>query len=155
MNALCARRQSNSQYGLTLIEILVVVAIISIVGLVATPLYQGYTIRTKISSGIATLAPVQRLSTEYFILNESWPSDNAEAGANTPDTYAQNFLTSVAISETPHPGSIILTYDNSTLRMLGNSNTIIYYPVGDSSGHITWRCDEGTMVERYRPANCR
>ena len=155
MNASVPRSKRNHQNGLTLIEILVVVAIISVIGMVGTPLYQNYKVRTKVGSSLVTMTPVQRLATEYFILNESWPSNNTEAGAKSPETYALNYLTRVAISDIPQPGSIVLTYDNTTLRMLGNKNTIIYYPTTDAYGYIIWHCDEGTLIDQYRPANCR
>ena len=149
------RRITSHQRGLTLIEILVVLTIISVLGMLATPLYQGYRLRTKVGLGVTTMAPVQRLAAEHFILEGRWPADNAEAGARAPDTYTVNFVTSVAITDSPVPGSIEITYDNSRLRMLGNDNTLIYYPEASSDTSITWSCDRGSMNNRYRPANCR
>jgi len=64
-------------------------------------------------------------------------------------------VTSVTITDSPVPGSIEITYDNSRLRMLGNDNTLIYYPEASSDTSITWSCDRGSMNNRYRPANCR
>ena len=149
-------RNLRLQNGLTLIEVLIVFAIVSILAVVSMPLYQGYRLKTKIGTGIVTLGPLQRLSTEHYFLNGSWPADNLEAGANTPDTYAANFVTSVSLTDTPSPGAIVLTYDNTTLRTLGNKNTLVYYPVvGSNGGGVTWKCDAGTMDMRYRPGNCR
>lgn len=149
-------REFRRQNGLTLIELLIVFAIISIIAVIGTPLYQGYRLKAKIGTGIVTMAPLQRLSTEHFFLNGSWPADNLEAGAKTPETYAANFVTSVTLTDTPSPGSIMLTYDNTALRALGNRNTIAYYPdVSSGNGGITWKCDAGTMDTRYRPSNCR
>lgn len=148
-------RTTARQLGLTLIEVLTVVAILSILAMVSTPLYQGYQLRVKVGTGAATIAPVQRLATEYFMLNGSWPADNNEAGANAPDSYSINYLTSVAVTESPVPGSIVLTYDASQLRVLGSNNTLIYYPdVAANNGAITWKCDKGTIDDRYRPTNC-
>ena len=149
------RRITSRQRGLTLIEILVVLTIISVLAMLATPLYQGYRLRTKVGVGVTTMAPVQRLATEHFILEGRWPADNAEAGARAPDTYTVNFVSSVAITDSPVPGSIVITYDNSQLRMLGNDNTLIYYPEASSDTSITWSCNRGSMNNRYRPANCR
>ena len=145
---------TSNQRGLSLIEILAVVAIISILGVVSTPLYQQYRLKTKVGIGITTMAPVQSLATEHFMLHGFWPADNAEAGAHAPDIYAKNFLTSVALTDSPAPGSIVLTYNSSILKRLGNDNTLIYYP-DESNGYITWKCDKGTLMDRYRPKNCR
>ena len=148
------QKRTSNQRGLSLIEILAVVAIISILGVVSTPLYQQYRLKTKVGIGITTMAPVQSLATEHFMLHGSWPADNSEAGAHAPETYSKNFLTSVAVTDSPAPGSIVLTYNSSILKRLGNDNTLIYYP-DESNGYITWKCDKGTLMDRYRPKNCR
>lgn len=150
-----SRSSNKPQAGLTLIEVLVVIAIASIIAMFGTPIYQGYQLKTKVGSSIVSSVPVQRLVTEYYILNESWPADNAEAGAGTPESYAANYVTRVAVSNTPQSGSIELTYDNVALRTLGNNNTLIFYPDPGANGSIVWKCDHGTIAMEYRPANCR
>lgn len=147
--------RSKPQAGLTLIEVLVVIAIASIIAMFGTPIYQGYQLKTKVGSSIVSSVPVQRLVTEYYILNDDWPADNAEAGAGTPESYAANHVTRVAVRNTPQPGSIELTYDNVALRALGNNNTLIFYPDPGANGSIVWKCDQGTIAMEYRPANCR
>ena len=143
------------QAGLTLIELMAVLAIVSILGVIGTPLYQGYTLKTKVGTAIPLLAPVQRLATEHYALNNSWPADNAEAGAKAPDTYNGNYLTSITIVDSPVPGTIVLTYDTSQLKALGSDNTLVYYPFENSTGSFHWKCDKGTIADRYRPAVCR
>ena len=64
-------REFRRHNGLTLIELLIVFAIISIIAVIGTPLYQGYRLKAKIGTGIVTMAPLQRLSTEHFFLNLS------------------------------------------------------------------------------------
>jgi len=136
-------------------EILIVFTIISILAMIGTPFYQNYKLKTKVGVSIAGIAPVKSLATEYFVFNSSWPQNNAEAGGKAPEAYAANYLTSVALSDSPVPGSIVLTYDNSALRTLGNKNTLIYYPEQNNSESVVWKCDRGTLEDRYRPANCR
>ena len=145
----------SRQHGFTLIELLTAIAIVSVLGMVATPLYQEYALKSKIGTGVANMLPLQRLTTEHYVFNNLWPADNGEAGANAPDTYKTEFVTSITITDTPHPGSIILTYDNSKLRVLGSANTLIYYPEVNNTTNITWKCDEGTLKEKYKPADCR
>ena len=147
----CLNKRSK-QAGLTLIELMIVIAIVSILGVISTPMYQGYKLKTKIGSAIPMIAPVQRLVLEYYVFNNAWPADNAEAGAKEPDTYNVNYLTRIDVTDSPEPGAIRLTYDTSRLRVLGTNNTLIYYPADDGT---TWKCDAGTLADRYRPANCR
>ena len=68
-----SRSTNKPQAGLTLIEVLVVIAIASIIAMFGTPIYQGYQLKTKVGSSIVSSVPVQRLVTEYYILNENWP----------------------------------------------------------------------------------
>jgi len=144
----------DKQQGLTLIEILAVTAIISIIGMVATPLYQSYKIKAKVGTGVVSIGPIQKQVLEYYSINSIWPADNAEAGAGAPNAYNTNYLVNVELTHSPVPGSIEMTYDSSTLKVLGSNNTLIYYPVVNS-GSISWKCDAGTMNDRYRPAHCR
>jgi type IV pilus assembly protein PilA len=150
-----SRSTNNLQAGLTLIEVLIVIAIASILAMFGTPIYQGYQLKTKVGSSVISAVPVRRLVTEYYILNNNWPADNADAGAGTPESYAANYVTRVAVSDTPQAGSIELTYDNVALRVLGNNNTLVFYPQPGANGNIVWKCDQGTIAMEYRPANCR
>jgi len=154
MNKLLEGRNSiGDQYGLTLLEVLIVFAILSILGVMATPVFHGYKLKAKVGAGIVTMAPVKSLVTEYYMLNDNWPMSNKEAGARAPESYSGNNVVSVTITDTPVPGAIVLHYDYTTLRMLGNNNTLIYYPVTNDSV-ITWKCDAGTVDAKYLPSNC-
>ena len=155
MNSSHTLHNRLSQAGLTLLELMIVFAIVSILGVISTPLYQGYSLKTKIGTAIPLMAPVQRLATEHYAFTNSWPADNTEAGARVPESYNENYLTSIAITDTPQPGAIVITYDTSQLKVLGSNNTLVYYPVLNGNKTVTWKCDKGTIADRYRPANCR
>jgi len=150
-----AAHSKSVQAGLTLIELMTVLAILSILGVISTPLYQGYSLKTKVGTAIPLMAPIQRLATEHFILNNSWPADNNEAGAKAPDTYDDNYLSSISITDSPEPGTIVLTYDTSQLKVLGTNNTLVFYPVLNGTSTVSWKCNKGTIADRYRPASCR
>ena len=101
MKSYHTQNSRRAQSGLSLLELMAVLAIVSILGVVGTPLYQSYTLKTKVGTGIPIMAPVQRLATEHFVVNDSWPADNAEAGAREPKTYTENYLASIAITDSP------------------------------------------------------
>lgn len=145
----------RAQRGFTLIEVLISVAIISILAMVGTPFYQAYSVRAKVGGDVVTMAPVKQLVIERYIVDDIWPVNNQQAGANDPITYFGNYVNSVTVTEQPVPGSIELNYDDTLLRVLSGKNTIVYYPVAGPNGSIaSWQCDEGTMVDRYRPKQC-
>ncbi len=71
---------TTKQQGFTLIELMIVVAIIGILAAIAIPAYQDYTIRAQISEGLTLSAGAKVAVTEYFMDRGIWPTDNAEAG---------------------------------------------------------------------------
>jgi type IV pilus assembly protein PilA len=68
------------QRGFTLIELMIVVAIIGILAAIAIPAYQDYTIRAKVSEGVVLASAARTSMAEFRISNNRWPSDNATAG---------------------------------------------------------------------------
>ncbi len=68
------------QKGFTLIELMIVIAIIGILAAIALPAYQDYTKRSRVSEGLSLAGGAKSALTEYYASNNKWPSDNAEAG---------------------------------------------------------------------------
>lgn len=142
------------QDGFTLMEILIVIAIASILAMISVPFYQSYTVRAKISGELALMHPLMQRMNEEYSLNNKWPSSNAEAGAHEPTAYRGTYLSSVEVSDTPQVGTMTLTYKEDAIPVLQGSNTLIYYP-SVSSGSHNWQCDQGTIPSKYRPPICR
>lgn len=147
-------RQPSS--GFTLLEILFVLAIVSILAMIAVPYYQDYRTRVKIAGELTLMEPVKKTVTEDFMVRGSWPSNNTEATLNAASTYHGEYLQSVQVSDTPTAGSLTLKYDSNKLPALGSNDTIIFYPINVSnSGSVSWACDEGSMENIFRPMKCR
>ncbi|MBB1408592.1 pilin [Pseudoalteromonas sp. SG44-17] len=140
----------QSQKGFTLIELMIVVAIIGILAAVALPAYQDYTKRAHVSEGITLAASAKAAVTEYYVSQAAWPTTNAQAGLPDSTTITGNAVTSVAVGN--GNGEITVTYNDK----VADTTTIVFAPtVASTGGSITWICTGGTVDDKYRPANCR
>jgi len=136
----------SRQQGFTLIELMIVVAIIGILAAIAIPAYQDYTVRAKVTEGLNVASAAKTAVSETFQSSGSFPTTNS--GAGLPATIASTYVTSVAVGTA---GAITITYANPSEIA---AKTIILTPT-DASGTVTWTCTGGDVDDRYRPANCR
>jgi type IV pilus assembly protein PilA len=136
------------QQGFTLIELMIVVAIIGILAAIAIPAYQDYTVRAKVSEGLNLASAAKLGVAEYFQSVGSKPDSNAEAGVATSTSIKGNNVASVAIADS---GEITITYtEDKNIQ----DSTVVLVPTY-STGSIQWACTTGNVLDRFRPANCR
>jgi type IV pilus assembly protein PilA len=139
--------KAKAQQGFTLIELMIVVAIIGILAAIALPAYQDYTKRAHVSEGLELAASAKTGVAEYYGTNNAWPTTNALAGLATATNITGNAVRSVGVGAN---GVITVTYRTQ----VGAGATILLTPT-DSSGSVTWNCTGGTVSDKYKPANCR
>lgn len=137
----------NVQKGFTLIELMIVVAIIGILAAVALPAYQDYTKRSHVSEGLSLAGGAKTAVTEYYSSNGTWPTTNAQAGIASAASIKGNAVRQVQVA-----GSGVITVTFNTKVAPGA--TIILQGT-DANGSITWDCKTGTLDSKFRPANCR
>ncbi len=144
------------QQGFTLIELMIVVAIIGILAAVAIPAYQDYTVRAKVTEGLNLAAAAKTTVAENASNGSAFTAGWTAPGA-TPN------VASVEIAV--GTGAITVTYGAA---IDGGGKTIIMVPTADSGalsgtaassvipeGRISWVCTTGTLQDKYRPSNCR
>ncbi len=132
------------QQGFTLIELMIVVAIIGILAAIAIPAYQDYTVRAKVSEGLNMASAAKAAVAEYRLSRTAFPTTNASAGIST--TIKGTYVNSVTVG-----ASGIITIALTNLGATGGTLTLT--PTFSNSA-VTWVC-AGTIAAKYRPANCR
>ncbi len=167
----------NVQKGFTLIELMIVVAIIGILAAVALPAYQDYTVRAKVSEAIISATAPKVAVSEAFQSDGTTGVAAAQAAWASKVTETKSkFVEKVEMADT---GVITVTLANSTNSGLpadAASKTIVFTPnvagaaLGTSTGAIDWACatathataatrgltyNDGTLPAKYAPAECR
>jgi len=153
------------QKGFTLIELMIVVAIIGILAAIALPAYQDYTIRSQVSEGPTLAEGVKLALAEYYANNGSWPTSNTQIGYTSP--VQGSYVTNIA---TTGNGVIVVTYGPPKANAALNGATLSLRGGVNLNGDIAWMCGTNTVyptgftfpggvatsvLPKYLPSSCR
>jgi type IV pilus assembly protein PilA len=141
----------KQQKGFTLIELMIVIAIIGILAAIAIPAYQDYTIRSKVSEGLNLAGAAKLAVSEVYDSQGSLPANNTAAGLPTNVSIRGTYVSTVTVGAS---GVISIAYRNN-LGGTADGTSMVLTP-STNAGSIEWGCFTGSSTPvKYRPANCR
>lgn len=149
--------QQKAQQGFTLIELMIVIAIIGILAAIALPAYQDYTVRAKMSEPIAALSEAKTAYTEYYSANGFLPENQSKSGIATA-RYGE-YVNLITVSDNSE--FIVATVPGGIIPGTGTTaQTIALSGASQVDGTIVWVCGKlaGTgnyVPTKYLPSTCR
>lgn len=145
----------SMQKGFTLIELMIVVAIIAILAAIAIPAYQDYIIRSQVSEGATLTDGAKTAVAEYYSNLGVFPGGNATAGLASAASINGSYVSSVNVAN----GVITATFSSASPRKANtslNGKTFVLSPVvAAGAGSTVWTCVGGTVDKKYLPTSCR
>jgi len=144
----------NVQKGFTLIELMIVVAIIAILAAIAIPQYQNYLIRTQVSEGMNLADGAKTAVAEFYSNKGHFPGANSSAGLPTNATsISGKYVSSVNVAG----GKIVAAFNTNDSNDKIKSKVVTLSPT-DNGGSIAWNCKAAagtTVADTYLPTACR
>ena len=146
----------KAQQGFTLIELMIVVAIIGILAAIAIPAYQDYTIRAQVSEGLNLASGAKAAVSEYFMDRGVLPGTNTNAGISTAASINGNYVDQVTVLN----GVITARFSNTAPQQANavlNAATLVLSPT-TAAGSVDWNCQSGpggSIAPKHLPSACR
>ena len=154
------------QKGFTLIELMIVIAIVGILAVVALPAYQDYTARAQVSEAIVLAEGQKAAVAEYYATNGVFPTSNEEAGVAAATNITGKYVSQVAVGA---KGVITATMKDSGVNSDIKGGTVSLEPgvatvttggsgSASSNGAFTWKCGPSgakPLDKKFLPATCR
>jgi type IV pilus assembly protein PilA len=124
--------------GFTLIELMIVVAIIGIMSVMAVPTFHQYVVRTQVTEALELTESIKKAVTGYYTAQKQFPADNQAAGVPLPEHLIGNFTSRVEVEN----GAIHITLGNRINARLENKILTLrpVYVTANTTSPISWVC---------------
>lgn len=141
----------RSSQGFTLIELMIVVAIIAILAALAIPAYQNYLIRAQVSEGESLADGAKAAVWDYVANYGTFPPNNQSAGLPTSTSISGSYVSGVNVTN----GLITVSYLGPKANTAIQNEVLVLSPTL-GIGSITWDCaNHSTLPSEYLPSACR
>ena len=140
------------QKGFTLIELMIVVAIIAILAAIAISQYQDYVIRSQVSEGSSLSDGVKTAVGEFVNNKGKFPPNNTSAGLANKASIVGNYVSQVDVCG----GTVVASFSSTAPRKANtaiNSLTLTFSPI-TSAGSITWNCKSTVLKQKWCASSC-
>ena len=140
---------NGKQRGFTLIELMIVVAIVGIVAAVAIPTYQRYVLRSQVAEGLNLSSGAKSAVSEFYMETGSWPKDNRQAGLAKSTDIRGDYTRKVVVQK----NVIVIRYGiHAHAEISGDRVALIAF---DNDGSISWTCTSSDIEASFLPDACR
>ena len=134
--------------GFTLIELMIVVAIIGILAAIAIPAYRVYVVRAQVAEGLSLAQGYKTVLWDYYAQHGAFPASNTSGGAPSAASIQGNYVHSVNIAN----GLITITFGNKANPAI-SGKTLTLSGIAEN-GSLLWTCSRGTIGSAYMPSSC-
>jgi type IV pilus assembly protein PilA len=146
------------QKGFTLIELMIVVAIIAILAAIAIPAYQDYVVRSQVSEGMSLVDGAKTAVAEFYSNDGHFPANNASAGLAQPSSITGKYTTGLGTGtdETAGNGKIKVVFGNKANSKIAGDALVL--SAVSHAGSTEWHCAAGggtSLPDKYLPTSCR
>ena len=143
------------QKGFTLIELMIVIAIIGILAAIAIPAYQDYTIRSKVSEGLNMSGAAKLAVAETFDSSGAFRNTNQSYGLPDAASISATYVSAIDAAEGGADGVIHIHYREIAAGKVDSNDEILLSAQTGSAGAMGWICSSTDIDGRFLPSNCR